>query len=285
MYSNVTFVTHLRYDHTDRVKNLQAILNYYSLYCKNSKFIIVEDDNNHNTNFDSVQWPKGTTYFLLKNKGPWHKTKSLNYGIKQSLTPVVVALDTDCIIPIKSLKKCVDAVMDDATMTYPYNGYVIDVSYRLRDLFISSDYNYSILSKQLPPVNTLKLGQAFGAPETHFYVRCTNINPPGDEFHLGVGGVVVFNKDRCIEMGGYNEKFVCWGGEDNEIDSRCIKLGYKQFRDDDIDAVCFHLYHHNATRHNNPCYESNMAELDRIDPKNISKDDLIDYIKTWNNFK
>ena len=154
MYSDATFVTHLRYDHADRVKNLQTILNYYSIHCPGAKFIIVEDDANHNTNFDNVQWPIGTSYFLIKNKGPWHKTRSLNYGIKQSQTPIVIIMDTDCIVPISSLDKCIHTVKADATMTYPYNGYVIDVSHNIHDQFISSDYNYSILSKQLPAINT-----------------------------------------------------------------------------------------------------------------------------------
>jgi hypothetical protein len=281
MNDNITFITHLRMDHSDRAKNLQTILNYYSKNCPGSRFIMVEDDSEHNKGFDSIKWPKNTSFYFIKNKGLHLKSRSLNYGIKQAETPVIVALDTDCIVPISSIHKCVEATMNGVTMAYPYNGFFIDATYAMHQLFKEADYDFSILRDPLPAIDTLYLGQQF--PE--FYVRCTNTGHLDGQFHQGVGGIAVFNKDLLIEMGGYNEKFIGWGGEDNEINERCLILEHKQFRDDDIEAVCFHLFHQSAVRNNNPYYDANMVELTKMDPKKISKQELLDYVKTWDNFK
>jgi len=62
---NVTFCTHLRYDSEDRIKNLQAIINYYSVNFPNAKFIFAEDDNEHNKAFDSIKWPNKRTNFYF----------------------------------------------------------------------------------------------------------------------------------------------------------------------------------------------------------------------------
>jgi predicted glycosyltransferase involved in capsule biosynthesis len=272
--SNVTFITHLRYDHEDRLFNLQSILNYYSQNVPGSKFIIVEDDKEHNTNFDKIKWPKGTTYFFIKNDSYYYRTRALNYGIKHAQTPVVVSLDTDCIVPISSFNKCVDELLKDATIAWPYNGYFIDVVHELHQKFIDTNYNYSVLYDPLPNIEHLKLGHTIN---NMYNVRCTNT------VYLGVGGIVMFNRERFIEVGGYNQKFVAWGAEDNELDKRISILEHKKFRDVSPEAICFHLFHRNALRNTHPFYQSNFNEAHLVEK--MSKDELQKYITTWNYFE
>jgi predicted glycosyltransferase involved in capsule biosynthesis len=273
--SQLTFVTHLRFDHEYRIKNFQNILNYYSSNIPNSKFVVVEDDVEHNKNFDKITWPKGTTYLFFKNEGLYHRTKALNIGIKYANTPFVVSLDTDCLVPKKSLIKCIEALSNGATIAWPYNGYVIDISYEMYEQFTQNGQQLEFFYSNLPVITDLQLGQSTNAGCT---VRCTN-NPS----QLGVGGIVMFHKNKFIELGGYNEKFIAWGGEDNELDQRILTLQHKKFRDESSDAILFHLPHPNAIRHNNPYYQSNAAELIRVEK--MSKLELESYIKTWNYFK
>lgn len=268
--SNVTFVTHLRYDHDDRIKNLQTILNYYSSNIPNSKFIMVEDDSTHNEKFNNIVWPKGTSFFFIKNESYYYRTRALNYGIKKADTPIVVSLDTDCIVPIISFNKCVEQLLNDATIAWPYNGYFIDVSYRLHNEFINSNYNYNIIYQQLPSNRQL------GYQNEDFSIRCTNT------IHEGVGGIVMFNTKRFLEIGAYNERFICWGAEDNELFTRCEILEHKKYRDTDLDSICFHLFHTNALRNQHPFYQSNFEEAGKV--SKMSKQELKEYIKTWNQF-
>jgi len=270
MSKDVTFITHLRYDHDDRIKNLQTILDYYSSNFPESSFIFVEDDVQHNVKFDTIKWPKGkTSFFLIKNNSFYYRTRALNYGIKKAKTSIVVSLDTDCIVPVASFKKCVKALLDDATMAWPYNGFFIDTSHTLHNQFIVKEYNYNSLFDLLPDISTLKLGYQYG----DFSIRCTNTD------HQSVGGIVMFNKDRFLEMGGYNENFICWGAEDNELYHRCNILEHKQYRDNDLNSVCFHLFHRSAVRNQHPFYQSNFDEANKV--VKMSKDELSSYVKTW----
>ena len=275
MTNNITFITHLRYDHPDRINNLQTILNYYSSNLDGCKFILVEDDSDHNDNFDKIKWPGNTSFYLLKNKGSYWKTKSLNYGISMAKTPVVISLDVDCIVSSNAILQSVESVLDDSVLSYPYNGYVLDISKNMHTLFIDNNYDYDSLLDNVPNIGSLSLGDRLD----NLMVRCTN------DKHLGMGGVIVFNKERFKGIGGWHEKFRSWGCEDNELFNRCDILSVKKHRVDNINDVCFHLWHENAIRHNNPYYDSNVNELDKLSQGSISKNKLEDYIKTWDYFK
>lgn len=273
MSSNITFVTHLRFDHQDRINNLQTVLSYYSLNYPEAKFIFVEDDSVHRKEFDQIKWPNGRTlFYFMSNNGYYYRTKALNYGIRKAKTPVVVSLDTDCIVPIESFDKCVAALLDDATIAWPYNGYFIDTSHKLHKEFIDNGYDYSYFFNKLPPFNKLQLGALIG----DFSVRCTNT------LYKGVGGIVLFNKEKFLEIGGYNEKFICWGAEDNELFERCKILNHKLYRDENLQSVCFHLFHQSAVRREHPYYNSNFEEMDKV--SKMSREDLVSYIKTWKQF-
>lgn len=267
--SDITFVTHLRYDHDDRINNFQTILNYYSQNWPDSKFIVVEDDYEHNHKIDIIKWPKNVSYYIIKNNSFYYRTRALNFGFKKANTSIVVSLDTDCIVPAESFNRCVEALQQDATIAIPYNGFFIDVSHKLHEEF-KLNYNYNTLYSKLPPFEKLRLGFSTG----DFHVRCTNTD------HTGVGGIVMFHKHRLLEIGGYNEAFICWGAEDNELVERCKILEHVFYRDENNESVCFHLFHQAATRAGHPFYESNFNEMGKV--SRMCKKDLQEYIKTWN---
>jgi predicted glycosyltransferase involved in capsule biosynthesis len=274
MSSNITFVTHLRLDHQDRIDNLQTILNYYSLNYPEAKFIFIEDDSEHRKEFEQVKWPMGrTSFYFIPNDSFYYRTRALNYGIKRAKTPIVVSLDTDCIVPVDSFNKCVVSLLKDATIAWPYNGYFIDTSYALHQNFISSGYKYNTFFEKLPAISSLMMGNFYG----DLSVRCDN------KHHQGVGGIVMLNKERFLEIGGYNEKFICWGAEDNELFTRCDILNHKKFRDEDLNSICFHLFHKNAIRSVHPYYQSNCDELTKVEKMN--KEELQNYIKTWKQYE
>lgn len=269
--SEVTFVTHLRYDSEDRVNNFQTVLNYYSTNVPGSKFIVVEDDAKHNPSFNKIKWPKGTSFYFSKNEGWYHRTRALNYGMRKAETPVVVSFDTDCVVPIASFNKCVNALLKDATIAWPYNGYFIDTSYLRHLEFIDSSYNYNVLLSKLG--SNLKPNLMEVIDEGNMQVRCTST------VYKSVGGIVMFNKERFFSIGGYNEKFIAWGAEDNELDHRIRIMEHSTFRDESAESVCFHLFHKSAVRSGHPYYDSNFDEMGKVSKMN--KKELTKYIATW----
>jgi hypothetical protein len=269
--SDITFVTHLRYDSEDRINNFQTVLNYYSNNIPGSKFIVIEDDVKHNPSFDKIKWPKGTSFYFSKNEGWYHRTRALNYGIKKANTSIVVSFDTDCIVPIQSVNYCRSELLKDATIAWPYNGYFIDISYKRHNDFIQNFYNYNTLLHKLGTNLSPALQEILDGG--NMSVRCTNTT------HKSVGGIVMFNKERFLEIGGYNEKFIAWGAEDNELDSRIKTMEHISFRDNSDNSICFHLFHTNNIRNQHPYYQSNCDELHKIE--NMTKEQLTKYIATW----
>jgi predicted glycosyltransferase involved in capsule biosynthesis len=270
----ITFVTHLRYDSPDRLKNLETVINYYSSNLLDVKFIFIEDDKEHHKAFDNFPFIKGITSFnFVKNDHTYYRTRALNIGIKMAQSDIVVSLDTDCIVPIDSIKKCAKELRDGATVAWPYNGYFIDTSFETHNLFIRTHYDYNLLLSGLEENYQMPLSSSYKG----YHVRCTSSD------HLGTGGIVMFNKDLFIKTGGYNENFIGWGCEDNEIVTRLNKLNHKTYRDTNIKSICFHLFHRNAQRAENPFFQHNSNEWDKI--KKINKEDLEKYISTWRQFK
>lgn len=272
MSKNITFVTHLRYDSPDRLDNLQIMIDYYSNILPESKFIFVEDDLEHNKNFDSIRWKKGhTSYYFLKNTGTYHRTKALNYGFKQADTPIVVSMDTDCIAPVNCFLDCEKELLNGCTAAWPYNGYFIDIDYTLKKYFVETNLSYNVLLENLNGNLELPICSVYKG----YSIRCTN------DKHLGVGGIVMFNKQLFMDIGGYNENFIGWGAEDNEIVERLRILEHKSYRQIDLKSICFHLYHSNAQRAENPFYHHNGEVLGKI--TSMTKLELLDYIKNNNN--
>jgi hypothetical protein len=266
----ITFVTHLRYDNPDRIENLNTIINYYGTHIKNSKFIFVEDDKCHNKSFDSVKFIKGRTKLcFVENNSTYYRTRALNIGMEMATDDVVVSLDTDCIVRPESIMSCYEALMSGSTVAWPYNGYFIDVGEPIRTNIINSQFNHGDILQRLD--GNYKLPLSTGYKE--FLVRCT------DNDHLGTGGIVMFNRDKFLSIGGYNQNFIGWGCEDNEIVARTNILGHKTYRDKDIQAICFHLYHRSAERAENPFFEKNSIEWHKI--KAMNNEELQNHINSW----
>ena len=268
--TDVTFVTHLRYDSEDRITNLQKILNFYSFYFPNSKFILVEDDVVHNTNFNNIKFPAKTVFYFLQNNGIYHRTRALNYGMFKSKTDTVVSLDTDCLVDPASLDLCCKQLKHNNTaIAWPYNGFFVDVSKKFHLDIKSVENSYNECMTKFNKIHNVSLGQTY----ENFTIRCT------DTLYKSVGGIVVFNTNLFKQIGGYNEKFIGWGAEDDEINLRCQILGYSNFRDTNKQSICFHLEHKSLLRHNNPFYQQNCNESDKVGQ--MSKEELISYINTW----
>jgi predicted glycosyltransferase involved in capsule biosynthesis len=263
----ITFITHIRYDSEDRLKNLQTVLTYYSMNLPDAKFILIQDDKQPCTHFNKIVWPKNTTMLFIKNEDFYYRTRALNFGIKHTQTPVCVSLDADCIVSIDAIKHISEKIISDNTIgiAWPYT-YVIDIPYSAHDEFVEGNYDYHLLANKIP--DNIHRESVFN----DFRVW-TDIERPS------VGGVVMFNTENLRRLKGYNEKFRAWGYEDNEIHHRVLKLGYSEYRTKTDKDYCFHLRHKNTIRDNSPYYISNHNEVTSV--TNMTSDELENYIKSW----
>jgi predicted glycosyltransferase involved in capsule biosynthesis len=266
----ITFVSHLRFDHQDRIDNLNTIIDYYASNILDCKFIFVEDDKEHNKAFDKVNFIKGKTkYMFIPNEHTYYRTRALNIGIQAAESDVVVSMDTDCIVSIEAIARCTNALLRDATVAWPYNGYFIDVGGEILNKIRNTNFKHSDIVNNLDG----KLKMPLSSTYKEFHVRCT------DSDHLGTGGFVMFNKNKFLNAGGYNENCIGWGCEDNELVDRLLTLGHEFYRSSNPEDICFHLYHRSAERAENPFFHKNGEEWRKV--KDMSKEELESYISKW----
>jgi len=191
---------------------------------------------------------RGLTHVAMNNDASMHRTKAINELVKISKFKVIVSIDVDVIVPPMQLAMAIEMILnDEADVVYPYGG------------------------------NFIKLNRA------SWYARLAKsldigILPKFPDTRMSVGGCVVFNRKKFIEAGMENENFISYGPEDKERFCRFMKLGLR------VDRVQGNLYHMNHSIGKdssaaNPHYKKNCDEYQKV--KNMSKEELQEYIKTW----
>ena len=159
--------------------------------------------------------------------------------------------DTDVIFLPDQIKECVEKLREgDSKFGLPYGGHTHFIKGAVRTSVINT------LDIESVPTST--------HPEVHLE------NP------ASVGGATFFDREYYLSVGGYNEKFIAWGFEDNEIVKRFTVLGQPPFR---IPGRLIHLCHRrgidSGPTHN--MYSHNQEEFNKINAMN--KEQLENYIK------
>jgi len=276
MKSNITHIFHVRLDTEERRQNLINIIVFFSKYSKENDipFIFIEDDTE--PRFKEVYdtychyLSPNSDYRFRLNEGIWQKCKSFNYGLSLVKTDYAVFHDVDAILNPQQIFDSVTELQSDseACLCYPYNGYFICLSFKLKREFENEGYQISTLLSHYKP------GMPVNWQDENILVGHYN----------SVGGCVVAKVDLFRKCGGYNENFIGWGYEDNEIGHRVYGLGYKVVRLSDLNSPLFHMPHSGegaSPREHNPYYEHNRAECTKIEKMGFSE--LKEYIQTWKN--
>jgi hypothetical protein len=138
--------------------------------------------------------PQGVRYMHLphpQGDGGWRKSWAYNVGARAARAPVLVCHDGDILVP----SAYASALLE--TLDQGYDSVHIQ-----RFLFY------------LGPADSLRV-QTSGN-----WAGCC----PEDVRHNWVGGTLAIRRDAYFGIGGFDERFVDWGGEDNEFFSRCVTL-------------------------------------------------------------
>ena len=139
----------------------------------------------------------------MENYGLFHRTLAFNKGMRNLESNYLIAGDTDVFIdPLYLLKgKKMFEKDDKLGILHPYNGMFVHLKQHLMDKF-TSKYEMNLLND--------KIGELKPVPyhETDNFL----VAHPGSK-----GGMVMYNKERFIKFNGYNQNFVAWGFEDDEI--------------------------------------------------------------------
>ena len=244
-----------RIDSPSRLRNCKITLRYYSSIFHHIYFYEVDTESRIPSEFKE-DFP--TVKFIFKEDGSkiFHRTYCMNYGFRdiQSRHRFIANIDVDVIVPSRQLHEANSIITTGKTpMVIPYNGICIS---------LNEDITMSIYSSSNPmDLLTPDMGHAmFG---THSF-----------------GGAYVVDVDMYEKLGWENENIIGWGPEDIERVLRLDILGYQPCQ---IVGYVYHLNHYRGV--NSGDFDVDVAFRTKKEfcfICNMKKEELTDYIKSWN---
>jgi predicted glycosyltransferase involved in capsule biosynthesis len=247
--TDFTFNIPIKIESTDRRNNAITFFEYMNSICK-TNYIICENDIINKINILNSPNIK----LKLINEPIFHRTKFLNIMAKESNTKFIVNCDIDCLVHEEQLYNSAQALRTNQTDgCNPFNMCTQNIKKNFHNIIKGDRSLRNII------------------PQQHCY--CEN------NFIVALGGIVMWNKEKFIEIGMENENFISWGPEDWERVHRATKLGARFVK---IPGPLYHLEHSKTSNSNekNPHFHHNNMEFEKI--KGMSKEQLQVYIKTWN---
>jgi len=226
-----TFIIGYRHK-IDRLNNLRRTLDWINSFT-GSEIILVEQDKHSKISHLNLK----CKHIFIKSSLPYNRSWSFNVGLKYSNSNIIVCGDSDLVMNPNDFIKGLQA-LTEYDMVSPYHS-VVDLT---------------------PQESGMPLEQL------------VQIDRPGrgetDNQKINIsGGIAIFRKDALMNIGGWNEDFIGWGGED---DYQTMKV--KQFlKWTELKARCYHLYHERVAP-DNRFYQRTLQLLEKT--SKMSKDEL-----------
>lgn len=150
---------------------------------------------------------------VFENNEPLNRARLRNKAVESSGHDVVALIDADVFIPLEQVRYAIELAKEKRILVKPY--FTVGYASKTTSKMWMIDKNRDEIS------------------ETDFY----KFSVPWKGIH---GGAFVINRKDWIDVGGMDENFNGWGGEDNAFNEICAKkLGPIGL----IEGYAFHLYH------------------------------------------
>lgn len=248
----LSFVIPIRVDSAERERNLDVVVDLLS-EMEGVDVSILEGDKQPLYRLKKAY--ENVKYRFVEDRDPvFHRTKYLNWLLRDAQGAVVGVWDTDVAITYGQISDAVKAIRTGwAVMSFPYDGHFYTLSPKDSDLFVQ-DRSFERLDE------LVKTSHLAHGPHS-------------------VGGAFLVNRKLYLQYGGENENFYGWGPEDAERVKRMEILGLSVYR---TKGPLFHLYH---PRKENSWYGSADIELrnrrEFLTVCSMTHDELQRYVRSW----
>lgn len=219
-----------------RKANLKTVLEWLALLQPAEVLVIEQDVAPSLSDLPSIP---GLRSVFAYNPGPFNKSWGLNIGARFAVGSVLAFGDADVLCG--SLPAAVAQCRGNVLAVRPFSG--------IRDL----DAAESALVRE--DLSCLR--------DPSFTQRPADRKAIG-EFPPICGGIVLFRRELFGVVGGWDERFLGWGGEDDAMDIKLrramVPVGVLNVEDG------FHLWHERVNKNivESPDYQRNLALLEQL---------------------
>lgn len=211
-----------------RLNNLKRVLNWINMF-NGVEVIIIEQD--RTSKLEDIDLK--CRYYFIESELPFNKAWAFNVGLKYATTDKIVFGDCDLIMQPEDF---VDGLnhLSSFECVSPYSKIgVIDLERS------ELGYNFEQLKKITRP----------GRGELEDDIRKVPL----------CGGIIMFQKDALLKIGGWDESFIGWGGED---DFQSIKV-QRLLKWKELNHKVYHLWHP-PTQPDMNYYQRNLKILNEV---------------------
>jgi predicted glycosyltransferase involved in capsule biosynthesis len=233
----ITYV--IAYQHKpDRLHNLKRVLEWLSPF-QGMNVIIVEQDKRSKISELNLR----AKHIFIKSDLPFNKAWAFNVATKYCDTPLIIFGDSDLIMHPQAFLQAVQTLQNYDCIN-PYNS-VIDLTPQ----------------EAMMDLNSILQINRIGRGEAEDDIQKVPI----------CGGIIMFNKNKLLEIGGWCENFYGWGAED-DFQSLKVKNFLKHIT---LPNKCYHFYHEKA-KIDMKLYQRNLEILNHFN--NSTKEQLQQHI-------
>ena len=250
---NFSYLITFRVDGNMRKRNLTYLLNSLG-EISSLEIIIVEQD--YEPHLSKISLPKNCKHIFVKNGALFNKSWGLNIAARNAQSELLIVSDADLLISKQTLSSIGEAFERGADAINPYKRLVDLTQEETVALLNGSDFNI----KQ---------------DEATLNRKTINETPPF------CGGLFAIKATLFRQVGGMDERFEGWGGEDNAMSVRVAHFAKNSVELDDEPA--YHLWHERAIwlKESKKLWMRNMALLSyyyesyRFTAESIAKSDTM----------
>lgn len=259
--ADCSIVIPVQIDSKQRLEHLQFLFSFFQTHFVNHQLIIVEQGTE-----SKVQPPKSAVFEFVFQDEDFSIAQISNIGASLVRTAFFCKYDVDAVVEPKAIFDAFELLKNDLSVSFaiPYNGVSFNIKNPLRRVILRS---YHL--RQLPVISR---NEAHARSSEEISLKSAHSK----------GLIHHFRTSVFKALGGYNEEFIGWGFEDNEILARFALLGHQFHLLKDYTA--FHLDHPRApmTFRSQALTAQNYQRFLAI--QKMPQEEILQYIQTWSRF-
>lgn len=144
--------------------------------------------------------------FVASGVRPFNKARACNAGFRRVSTPLVALVDADTFMPMRGFAECAAAVREGLDAVRPF-GHLVDLDEQTSAAVARGDVSVD---------------------ETSWPVTQTHRDDSRSGEHIPLcGGLVILRASAYEAVGGMDEAFEGWGGEDDALSAALLRSGLR----------------------------------------------------------